>query len=77
MSMTTITKICTNPVHKNSLDPELSRGSHTACEIKPKSHTKDTIKYIPTELKYEDTACARMEAARRPRAVVRMKKLKN
>ena len=44
MSMTTITKIRTTPVHKNSLDPELSRGPHTACEIEPKSHTKDTIK---------------------------------
>jgi hypothetical protein len=77
MSMTTITKICTPPVHKNSLDLELSRGSHIAREIEAKSHTKDTIKYIPNELKYEDTACAKMEAARRPRAVARMKKLKN
>jgi hypothetical protein len=77
MSMTTITKICTSPVNVNSHNLEVSRGSHTACEIEAKSYTKDTIKYIPNELKYEDTACAKMEAARRPRAVARMKKLKN
>jgi hypothetical protein len=77
MSMTTITKIYTSPVNVNSHNLEVSRGSHISCEIEAKSHTKDTIKYIPNELKYEDTACAKMEAARRPRAVARMKKLKN
>lgn len=75
--MTTITEICTTPYTRTLLTRNYPGGSHTACEIEPKSHTKDTIKYIPTELKYEDTACARMEAVRRPRAVARMKKLKN
>ena len=76
MTTTTITKICTRVVDKTLCEFEMSRRPHAVRAIEVKYFNKDTVKFVPADVKYEDTAYAKMEAARRPRAAARMKKLK-
>lgn len=80
MTTTTITKICTRVVDKTLCEFEMSRRPQAVRKIEVKYYKKetDTVKFVPAvTIKYEDTAYARMEAERRPRAVARMRKLKN
>ena len=74
--MTTITKICTRVGDKTLCEHELSRKPYTVRKIEAKYFTKELVKFVPADVKYEDTAYAKLEAVRRPRAVARMKKLK-
>ena len=76
MTTTTITQICTRVGDKTLCEFEMSRRPRAVREIEFKYFKKDTVKFVPADMKYEDTAYAKMEAARRPRAVARMKKLK-
>lgn len=76
MMTTTITKICTRVGDKTLCEFEMSRRPRAVREIEVKYFNKDTVKFIPADMKYEDTAYAKMEAERRPRAAARMKKLK-
>ena len=76
MMTTTITKICTRVGDKTLCEFEMSRRPRAVREIEVKYFKKDTVKFVPADMKYEDTAYARMEAERRPRAAARMKKLK-
>lgn len=76
MTTTTITQICSRVGDKTLCEFELSRRPRVVREIEVKYFKKDTVKFVPADMKYEDTAYARMEAERRPRAAARMKKLK-
>jgi hypothetical protein len=78
MTTTTITKICTRVGDKTLCEFEMSRRPHAVRTIELKYYKKetDTVKFVPADMKYEDTAYAKMEAERRPRAAARMKKLK-
>jgi hypothetical protein len=76
MSMTTITKICTRVGDKTLCEHEMSRKPYTVRKIEAKYFSKETVKFLPVDFKYEDTAYAKMEAERRPRAAARMNKLK-
>jgi hypothetical protein len=73
--MTTITQMCTM---KTLVDLEIMRRPVTARKlgfVHLVEQSKQEIKTVPA-LNYNDMAVAEMEAARRPRAVARMKKLK-
>ena len=73
--MTTITQMCTM---KTLVDLEIMRRPVTARKlgfVHLVEQPKQEIKTVPS-LNYNDMAVAEMEAARRPRAVARMKKLK-
>jgi hypothetical protein len=54
----------------------MSRKPYTVRKIEAKYFSKETVKFLPADFKYEDTAYAKMEAERRPRATARMNKLK-
>lgn len=78
ITTTTLTNICNRVSDKILCKFEMSRRPRTAHAIENKYYVKTTFEIdVPDLKKYEDTACARLEAERRPRAVARMKKLKN
>ena len=76
MMTATITKICTRVGDKTLCEHEMSRKPYTVRKIEAKYYPKETVKFVLADIKYEDTAYAKLEAARRPRATARLKKLK-
>lgn len=78
MMTTTITKLCTNLPNKTLCEFELSRRPRAARHIAIKYHNEEfTFNCDEKGTKFDESAYAKLEAERRPRAMARMNKLKN
>ena len=75
MMTTAITKICANFPNKTLCEFEMSRRPHAVRRIVAKYNNED-FTYIKEDLKFDESAYAKMESKRRPWATARMNKLK-